>query len=246
VRVIYGKNPVIEALKTMRPGDIDSLMVEAGAESRYREAMDMARKIGASVKVTDRAMLRKASGTDKNQGIVAIAGTGFKYSEIEVMLDRWKASGEEALFIILDSIEDPQNFGSIARASAAAGAHGVIIPSNRACGVTGAVAKASAGAVEHVMIARETNLVRVIEALKRKGVWVAGLSADAKDTIYSLDLRRDLAIVVGGEGAGIRRLVREACDFLMSIPMSGLLNSLNAGQAAAVALFEARRQRLKE
>jgi 23S rRNA (guanosine2251-2'-O)-methyltransferase len=151
-----------------------------------------------------------------------------------------------AFFLVLDSIQDPQNMGSLVRTAHAAGVHGVIVPKDRQSSVTATVVKASAGATEHIPIARVTNLAQTLERLKKENVWVLAVETGCKEDIFTSELKRDLAIVIGSEGKGIRRLVRERCDFCVTIPMAGKVNSLNAAQAGAVALFEARRQRLKK
>lgn len=145
--------------------------------------------------------------------------------------------------LILDSIEDPQNLGSLIRTANSAGVHGVIIPKDRASSVTPTVVKTSAGATEHTMISQVTNIAQTIEMLKKQGIWVIGIEGDAKQSIYKTDFNIDVAIVIGGEGKGIRRLVKEKCDFLASIPMNGQVSSLNAGVAGAIAMFEVLRQR---
>ena len=158
-------------------------------------------------------------------------------------MERWKSSGEKALLLILDSIQDPQNLGSLIRTAYAAGVHGVIIPKDRAAEVSPSVAKASAGAVEHTLIARVTNIASTIEQLKKAGIWVVGIEADSPQDIYSFDMDRDIAIVIGSEGKGMRRLVRETCDACLSIHMKGKISSLNASVAGGIALFEVMRNR---
>ncbi len=245
MRIIYGKNPILEALKKSEADAFECILAEDTASAgAVRQA---ARAKGIEIRSASGAELKRIAGTDKHQGLVARLRASFRYATIDDVVDVWKKADEPALILILDSIEDPHNLGSLIRAASAAGAHGVIIPENRAAQVTPAVSKASAGAIEHIAVAKETNLVRAIARLKEEGVWVAGLEANAKEHIYGADLKCGLAIVVGSEASGMRRLVKEACDFLVSIPMAGSagagLDSLNAGQAGAIALFEARRQR---
>lgn len=243
MRIIYGVNPVAEAMRSPS-GGIERIVF---SESRQVPPglMEAAKKKGVEIRKVPRLELDRLAGTDAHQGIAAMVRGEFGYKELDELLKAWKESGRRAFFLILDSIQDPQNLGSLIRASDAAGVHGVIIPKDRACEVTPAVVKASAGATEHAMIAREVNIVRAIERLKEANVWVVGIEAGGHRDIYSTDLDMDIAIVVGSEGRGIRRLVRERCDMCVSIPMAGRLNSLNAAQAGAIAMFEAGRQRLK-
>ena len=243
MRIVYGINPVLEALRSK--GALVRVVVSK--DRKDRAAVDVAATARArkvDVVAVAREELDRLAGSTNHQGVVAVFAGEFAYSDMEDLIAVWKRSGESALFLVLDSIQDPQNLGSLIRTAHASGAHGVIIPKDRACEVTPVVVKASAGATEHTPIAREVNLVRAIERLKAEGVWAAAVEADCKDNIYRTDLDRDLAIVVGSEGRGIRRLVRESCELCVSIPMAGVVNSLNAAQAGAVALFEARRQRL--
>ncbi len=243
MRIIYGINPVREALRTA-PESIERIIISEERAAGTGEIIKAALARNIEIKRLPQKELAALAGTLKHQG-VAVAITGeFSYKDIEDLIGSWKRADGPAFFLILDSIQDPQNLGSLIRAAVAAGVHGIIIPKDRACEVTPTVVKASAGATEHALIAREVNLVRAIERLKKEGVWIAAIEADCGDDIYKTDLDRDLAIVVGSEGKGIRRLVRESCDFCVSIPMSGKLNSLNAAQAGAIAIFEARRQRL--
>jgi len=243
VRIVYGINPVLEALRGK--GALQRVVVSKDRKDRAAAdvaATARARKV--AVEMASREELDRLAGSTNHQGAVAVFAGEFAYSDLDDLIAVWKRSGERALFLVLDSIQDPQNLGSLVRTAHASGAHGVVIPKDRACEVTPVVVKASAGATEHTPIAREVNLVRAIERLKEEGVWAAAVEADCRDNIYRTDLDRDLAIVVGSEGKGIRRLVRESCELCVSIPMAGAVNSLNAAQAGAVALFEARRQRL--
>ena len=244
MRTIYGINPVTEALRSGK--NIDRVVVidtrgDKAAASIIKAATDK----GIEVKRAPEDELRRISKTEKHQGVAAVLAEDFRYSDLEDLIAAWKESGDQAFFLILDSIQDPQNLGSLVRTANAAGVHGIIIPKDRASEVTSTVVKTSAGATEVTPIAREGNISRAIERLKEEGIWVAAIEAGCRDTVYSADLDRDIAIVIGSEGRGIRRLVRENCDFCVSIPMYGEISSLNAAQAGAVALFEARRQRLR-
>ncbi len=243
MRIVYGVNPVLEALRG--GGAVDKVMVSSErADRAARDVVEAAKARKVEVARASKEELDRLCGTAVHQGVAAFLAGEFAYRDIDGLIAAWKGSGQAAFFLVLDSIQDPQNFGSLVRTAHAAGVHGIIIPKDRAAEVTPAVVKASAGATEHTLIAREVNLVRAVERLKDENVWVAGIEAGCEESIYEADLDRDLAIVVGSEGKGIRRLVRESCDFCLSIPMNGVLNSLNAAQAGAVAMFEARRQRL--
>lgn len=243
MRMIYGVNPVMEAIKAS-PGNIDRLLVsEQRSDRTVAEILRAAKTLNIEVKKVASAELDRLAGKVRHQGVAAVISGEFKYREIEDLIEAWKETGKPAFFLILDSIQDPQNLGSLIRTASAAGVNGVIIPKDRACEITPAVVKSSAGATEHMLVAREVNLVRAVERLKEENVWVAGVEAGSRESIYGMDLNRDLALVIGSEGKGIRRLVKESCDFTVSIPMEGNLNSLNAAQAGAVAMFEARRQR---
>lgn len=244
MRTIYGVNPVTEALRSGTR--IERVLVsESRADKTVSSIIKAASDKGIEVRSVPEDELRRLAKTEKHQGVAAILAGDFSYKDLEDLIHAWKDSKTQAFFLILDSIQDPQNLGSLVRTANAAGVHGIIIPKDRASEVTSTVVKTSAGATEVTPIARETNITRAIERLKEEGVWVAAIEAGCRDTIYSADLNRDLALVIGSEGRGIRRLVRESCDFCVSIPMYGEISSLNAAQAGAVALFEARRQRLR-
>ena len=169
--------------------------------------------------------------------------SAYGYQPLESLLKKWKTSGRKALFVILDGIEDPRNFGAIVRTANTAGAHGIIVPKHRSAPLNEVVAKTAAGALAHTPVCRVQNLTSVITILKKEGVWIVGTADDAEQNLYSLDCKLNLAVVVGSEGKGIRSLVKKGCDFLVSIPMQGEIGSLNASVAASVALYEIIRQR---
>lgn len=243
MRIIYGINPVKEALR--KNSALDKVLISASRQDRNSlEITMMTASKNIPVEKRPEEELTRLANTPGHQGVVALLSGVFAYCGLDDMLDAWKKTGESAFFLILDSIQDPQNLGSLIRTAVCAGVHGIVIPKDRACDVTPVAAKSSAGASEHVLIAKETNLTRVIERLKEENIWSIALEADAKETIYGSDLNRNTALVVGSEGKGIRRLVRDTCDMSLSIPLSEKLNSLNAAQAGAVAMFEVRRQRL--
>jgi 23S rRNA (guanosine2251-2'-O)-methyltransferase len=241
VRTVHGVNPVRELLRA--GADASELWVAEGAErGRLAEILRLAGEAGVRVKEAPRQRLDRLAGTDRHQGVVAVVAD-YRYREPEDLLEAAKARGEPPLLVLLDGIEDPQNLGAIIRSAHALGAHGVVIPRDRAAGITAAAAKASAGAVEHCPVARVTNLAQAIGNLKESGVWAVGLAADGEGELASVDLCAPTALVEGGEGQGIRRLVRERCDHVVRIPMKGEVSSLNASTSAAICLYEAARQR---
>ncbi len=243
--IIYGVNPVKEALRGEKTA-IKKIMVVKGAHGRASaEIISRAGRLEISVERVSAGELEKLTGTSKHQGLATLMREGYAYSSLEEIftaLKKNRENGQRSLVLVLDSVKDPGNLGSLIRTASCAGALGVIIPRDRACPLTGAVAKASAGAVSHMRVARVTNLARTIKELKEFNLWTVALEADGEGSIYSTDLGSDIAIVVGGEQSGVRRLVREACDECLSIPITGPVNSLNAAQAGGIALFEAMRQ----
>lgn len=231
---VYGVNPVREALRAGVPAGKLLLARQKGVG----EILELAERRGVRVEVVRRSELSSLLSGIPHQG-VALWLEDFPYADLEDVLQ-----GEgEPFIVVLDGIEDPRNFGAIVRTAEASGVWGVIIPKRRAVGVTGVVAKASAGAVFHLPIARVSNIAQAMRKLKQKGIWFIGAEAGAGESIYDLDLRGPLALVIGSEGKGIRPLVRRECDFLVSIPMKGRINSLNASVAAAVLMYEVLRQR---
>jgi 23S rRNA (guanosine2251-2'-O)-methyltransferase len=243
MRVVYGLNPVRELLRAA-PSEVSELwLADAGTRgAAFAELERLARATRAKVRAAPRPKLDRLAGTDRHQGVVAVVAE-FRYADLDELLARASASGRPPLLVLLDGVEDPHNLGAIVRSAHALGGHGVIIPKDRAAGVTPAVAKASAGAVERCPIARVTNVAQALERLKEAGVWSVALAADGERPIGALDLRGPTALVLGGEGEGLRPLVRRTCDFSAHIPMTGELDSLSVSGAAAVALYEAARQR---
>ena len=239
--IIEGRNAVIEALRVGR--NIDKIFLLKGSEdSALGHIASKARAAGAVVVETDRRKLDEMSMTGVHQGVVAVVAE-HEYSTIEAILDKARQAGEAPLIIICDELSDPHNLGAIIRTADAAGAHGVIVPKRRSAGLTAVVAKASAGALEYVPVARVANITAAIKELKKAGVWVFGTAADGDRMLYDADLKGPAAIVIGNEGQGISRLVADNCDFMVSIPMKGEISSLNASAAAAVLMYEAVRQR---
>lgn len=238
--IIEGRNPVIELLKSGRT--VEKLFVAKGAiEGSLKVIISMAKDNGIVVSEVDRKKLDDMSTTHSHQGVIALASP-YVYSSIDEILKLAEEKGEEPFIVILDEIEDPHNLGSIIRSANVMGAHGIIIPKRRSALVTATVAKASAGAVEYTKIAKMTNLNQAIKELKEKGLWVIGTDMDG-ESCYNSNLTGPIAIVIGSEGKGISRLVKENCDGVVSIPMQGEVNSLNASVAAGIIMYEIIRQR---
>lgn len=239
--IIEGRNAVMEALKADR--SIDRLfIIDADQQTGpIKTIISEARKKGIIVKFESKEMMDKMSKGNKHQGVIAYVAA-YDYVEVEDILQIAKDKNEPPFLVILDSIEDPHNLGAILRTANITGVHGVIIPKRRAVGLTATVAKTSAGAIEYTPVARVTNIVRTIEELKDQGLWIACADMDGQ-VMYKVDMKGPLAIVVGGEGAGVGKLVKEKCDLIARVPMKGEIDSLNASVAAAVLMYEAIRQR---
>jgi 23S rRNA (guanosine2251-2'-O)-methyltransferase len=243
MRVVYGLNPVREVLRAGGEGLSELWLAEGGTRgAAFGELERLGRAAGAQVRTAPRAKLERLAGTDRHQGVVALVAD-FRYADVGQVLAAARASGRQPLVIVLDGVEDPHNLGAIIRSAHALGANGVIIPKDRAVGVTPAVAKASAGAVERCPIARVTNVAKTIEALKDEGIWSVALAADGDAPLARVDLSGPIALVLGSEGEGLRPLVKKTCDYAAHIPMTGDLDSLSVSAAAAVALYEVSRQR---
>jgi 23S rRNA (guanosine2251-2'-O)-methyltransferase len=234
--IVYGINPVLEAL---RAGRVRELRVREGAAGRIKDVLSLAGERGVRVRRVPADVLDRESQRGVHQGVVAVVDDLTEYSIEELV----RGAKGPALLVVLDGIEDPHNVGAILRTADAAGVDGVIIQSRRSAALGGAASKASAGAVSHVRIAEVVNIARAVEELKKAGVWTVGLAGDATTSYDSVDFRVPTALVLGAEGSGLRRLVRERCDFLASIPLFGHVSSLNVSVAAGVTLFEAVRQR---
>lgn len=239
--VIEGRNAVMEALRAKRT--IDKLYLAKGDRDRtLAHIAAKAKEAGIVVVEADRRKLDDMSATGAHQGVIAMAAA-HAYAELEDIFARADEMGQPPLIVICDELSDPHNLGAILRTAECAGAHGVIIPKRRSVGLTAVVAKASAGAVEYIPVVRVPNITTAIQRLKKEGVWVFGAAAEGNTALHDADFKDAAAIVIGSEGGGISRLVAENCDFLVSIPMRGRINSLNASAAAAVILYEAVRQR---
>jgi len=240
-RIVFGINPVREALKSS-PDEVERVFYCDHPKGEAQKLVNDANKFHIKTSREDKKYLDRLTGESKHQGVAAIV-SDFSYSELHDILHICKGSDEAAFILILDGIQDPHNLGAIARSAEAAGVHGIIIPKDRAVGVTSTVEKVACGATQHIKIARVTNIARTIEEIKEADIWVAGLDGDGDTSLYSADLTIDTAFVVGSEGKGIRQLVREKCDFVLKIPMKGKINSLNASVSAGVAMYELQRQR---
>lgn len=240
--MIEGRNAVTEALRSGTA--IDKIYLAKGETDRTLSRIAAeARKAGVVVVESDRRKLDAMSLTHSHQGIIAIAAVR-AYATVEDILSIASARGEKPLLVVCDEISDPHNLGAIIRTAECAGAHGVIIPKRRSAGLTAVVAKSSAGAVSYLPVARVPNIPSLLKDLKKQGIWVFGAAAEGTVPLYGADFKNAAAIVIGSEGDGMTRLVRESCDFLVSIPMKGQISSLNASAAAAILLYEAVRQRL--
>ena len=240
--LIEGRNAVTEALRAGTP--IDKIFIARGeTDKTLGHIASTARAAGVVVVEADRRKLDYMSATKAHQGVIALAAVR-EYASVENILSAARERGEAPLLVVCDEISDPHNLGAIIRTAECAGAHGVIIPKRRSVGLTAVVGKASAGAAEHMKIARVPNIPSVLKELKEEGVWVYGAAAGGSSELWKTDFSGSCAIVIGSEGDGMGRLVRESCDFIVSIPMAGKINSLNASAAAAILLYEAVRQRL--
>ena len=240
--IIEGRNAVIEALRSGE--NIDKIYLAKGeTDKTLGHIASRAREKGIVVVEADRRKLDGMSRTHAHQGVIALAAMR-EYVTVQSLLDTAEEKGEAPLLVVCDEISDPHNLGAILRTAECAGAHGVIIPKRRSAGLTAIVGKTSAGAVSYMPVARVSNLPATLEELKKKGIWVYGTAAEGATSLYEADLKGPAAIVIGSEGSGMGRLVREKCDFVVSIPMKGHISSLNASAAAAILLYEAVRRRM--
>lgn len=241
--IIEGRNAVLEAFRSGKP--VDKLYVLDGCQDGpVRTIVREARKHDTIIQFVEKERLAQLSETGRHQGVIAYAAA-YEYSEVSDMLELARERGEDPFIILLDNIEDPHNLGAIIRTANLAGAHGVIIPKRRAVGLTATVAKTSAGALNYTPVAKVTNLKKTMEELKKEGLWF--VCADmGGEAMYDLNLTGSIGLVIGNEGEGVSRLVKETCDFVASIPMKGDIDSLNASVATGVLAYEIVRQRLKK
>lgn len=240
--MVAGRNAVMEALKGSR--SVNKLMIANGStEGSIKEIIAVAKEKGVNIQYWDRSKLDSIARGIRHQGVLAQVAP-VQYAELEDILQVAKDRNEPPFIVLLDELEDPHNLGAILRTADAAGVHGVLIPKHRSCPLSATVAKTSAGAVEHVPVARVGNLVQTIKKLKQEGLWVAAADMDGKD-YYDTDLTGPLLLIIGSEGQGVGRLVKEQCDFVVRIPMVGKINSLNASVAGSILMYEAMKQRRK-
>ena len=239
--IIYGLNPVLEALRGSRRA-FELFVAGSSSDRRLEKLLKLAAEKGVPVRQREKGDIARLCGTDHHQG-VALRVEPFPYADLADLLDHWRNSGDSGLLLVLDGIQDPHNLGALIRTAACAGAHGVIIPKDRAAGITAAVEKASAGAIETIPVARVANISQTLDDLKRSGFWIYGAHGESAESVYRQDFTGHLAIVIGGEGEGIRPLVRKKCDKVVAIPLAGGVGSLNASVAGGVLLFEVVRQR---
>ena len=240
-QIIEGRNSVFEALRTGRA--IDKVLYAEG-DKNISHILALAKKLGVVTSKCDRRKLDAIATSGAHQGVIAFAAA-HEYSTVDDILAFAENSGRAPLIVVCDEISDPHNLGAIIRSAEASGAHGVIIPKRRNAGLTAVVAKVSSGAIEHIPVARVSNIASTLNELKKKGLWIYGTGlSETTASLYETDLKGPSVIVIGSEGDGMGRLVSECCDVVMSIPMLGKTQSLNASAAAAVVLFEALRQRI--
>lgn len=238
---IEGRNPVMEALKAGR--EIDKILIAKGTEGgSLIKIIGKAKDKGIVIQYVERQKINEMSKSDAHQGIIALVAA-YEYVDFEDIIENARNKGKDPFILILDEIMDPHNLGSIIRTADAVGADGVIIPKRRSVGLTAVVAKSSAGAIEYVPVAKVSNIAQTIDKIKKMGIWVAGADMDGEKEHYYTDLKGPLALVIGNEGEGISRLIKEKCDFLVKLPMVGEVSSLNASVAAAILMYEVFRQR---
>ena len=238
---IEGRNSVIELIESNR--DINKLLIAKGEKhGSINKIISMAKQKKIVIVEVEKQKLNSMSQTGNHQGVIAIVPP-FNYIEVEDILEYAKQKNEDPFILILDGIEDPHNLGSIIRSAETAGVHGIIIPKRRAVGVNATVSKSSAGAVEHMKIARVNNINEAIRFLKEEGVWIVGTDGEAKTLSYNQDLKGPIGIIIGSEGFGMSKLVKENCDFLVKIPMKGKITSLNASVSTGIIIYEVVKQR---
>lgn len=238
--IIIGRNPVMEAIKSGR--EINKILIaENSTEGSIRKLIADAKNANIIVQTVDRQKLNQLAEGGTHQGVVAYVSP-YAYTELEELVDELKAKGERMFFILCDEINDPHNLGSIIRTANASGATGVIIPKRRSVAINSTVVKSSAGAVEYVPVCRVTNMARTIDYLKENGVWIAAADMDGDRDYFEADFKGHIGLVIGGEGSGVGRLIKEKCDFVVKIPMIGKVNSLNASVAASILMYEVVRQ----
>lgn len=238
---VHGRNPVLELLRS-GGRRVDEIAVLAGAHGPLAEVVALARRAGVKVSFRTRDQLTAIAGSDRHQGVVARVASA-EYVDLEALLRIPKARGEAPFLLALDRIQDPRNFGALLRTAEVLGAHGVVVPKHHQVGLTEAATRAAMGAVEYLALARETNLISALDRLKKSGIWIYGATPGGGVLPWASDLTGPLCLVLGGEGEGLRPLVAQTCDVLITIPMQGRVGSLNVAAAAAVLCYEVARQR---
>lgn len=240
--LLHGINPVTEAITAGERKPLELFLPNGRLPPRLEQLRIQAEEQNVSIRLLDRPEFDRLAGHNRHQQVL-LRLPPYVYAEFDQLLDSWRSSGRSAFFLILDGVTDPHNFGAILRSAEVAGCHGVLVAKDRSCSVTPVVEKTAAGALSHLLLCQVTNLSRAIEELKKNGVWCYGLAGDeGSQPLFSADLSGNLALVVGSEGKGMRPNVRKHCDALLTIPMRGQIESLNASVAAAVAMFEVVRQ----
>lgn len=241
--IVYGRNSVWELLQSGKP--VNKILFQSeGTGGRFQDMVSHAREHRIPFQFVEKTALDRLTEKAKHQGVLAYVSPR-EYAEVDDILAMAKEKGEDPFILVLDEVEDPHNLGALIRTADAAGVHGVIIPKRRSVSLTSTVAKTSAGAVEHVLVARVGNLVQTLEELKKAGCWVSGAEAGGTD-VYTSDLTGSRVIVIGSEGKGLSRLVKETCDEIVSLPMKGRVNSLNASVAGSILIYEVLRQRRRK
>ena len=241
MRIIEGRNPVIEALRS--DADIDTILINKdAAQGSLNKIIELAKEKNILVKNVDKALLDRLSENKRHQGVIAEA-MEYEYKDIDDIFEYAKAKNEMPFIVILDEVTDVHNLGTIIRSAECLGAHGLIIPKRRAARINGVAAKSSAGAIEYLPVCRVTNISRTLDLLKERGLWIYGADMEGDRYIYDEKYDVPVGLVIGSEGSGIGRLVKEKCDILVKIPMKGKINSLNASNAASIIIYEIMKQR---
>jgi 23S rRNA (guanosine2251-2'-O)-methyltransferase len=239
--IIFGRQPVLEALKSRQP--IEKILILHGAAGNLiYQAKQLARKSAIPVKEISKDRFTEAAGNNPAQGIIAVIES-FQYAEVHEILTAAQKKSESPFILMLDEIEDPQNLGALIRSAECAGVHGIVIPLHHSASINSTVAKTSAGATAHMPIARVTNIAQTMDELKKSGIWIVGTDIENGQAYYDHDYTGPIAIVIGNEGKGMRRLVKDKCDFMVNIPVHGKIESLNASVAGALIMFEAAKAR---
>jgi len=240
---LFGRNPVLELLRARRREVEEIAVLSEGRGPALQELLGLARRSGVKISYRTRDQLTAIAGTPHHQGVVARVAAA-EYASLDDVLSVPGQRSEPAFFLALDQVQDPRNLGAILRSAEVMGAHGAIVPKHHGVGLTSAAAKSAMGALEHLPVARETNISQVLDILRKDGVWIVGSVVQGGRAPWEVDLSGPMCLVLGGEGPGLRPLVAKGCDFLVSIPMRGQIGSLNVGAAAAILCYEVRRQRL--